>query len=82
VFAWTDREARKSVLPTSNAMNASSRTAPSAGVGSKPSRCHPLREMIRRARHDGCGGRAARVELLTGIEGASSPRVRYIVLEG
>jgi hypothetical protein len=27
-------------------------------------------------RHDGCGGRAGRVELLTGIEGASSPPIR------
>jgi hypothetical protein len=31
-------------------------------------------------RHDGCGGRAAKVELLTGIEGASSRPVRRIVL--
>jgi hypothetical protein len=31
-------------------------------------------------RHDGCGGRAGRVELLTGIEGASSRPVRRIVL--
>jgi hypothetical protein len=29
---------------------------------------------------DGCGGRAGRVELLTGIEGASSRPVRRIVL--
>jgi hypothetical protein len=33
--------------------------------------------------HDGCGGRAGRVELPTGIEGASSRPVRKIVvLEG
>jgi hypothetical protein len=31
-------------------------------------------------RHDGCGGRAARAELLTGIDGASSRLVRRIVL--
>ena len=31
-------------------------------------------------RHDGCGGRAGRVELLTGIEGASSRPVRKIML--
>jgi hypothetical protein len=29
---------------------------------------------------DGCGGRAGRVELLTGIEGVSSRPVRKIVL--
>jgi hypothetical protein len=33
-------------------------------------------------RHDGCGGRAGKVELLTGIEGASSRPVRRIVLVG
>ena len=27
--------------------------------------------IIARVRHDGCGGRPGRVELLTGIEGAS-----------
>jgi hypothetical protein len=31
-------------------------------------------------RTDGCGGRAGRVELLTGLEGASSRPVRRIVL--
>jgi hypothetical protein len=31
-------------------------------------------------RHDGCGGLAAKAELLTGIEGASSLRVLRIVL--
>jgi hypothetical protein len=39
----------------------------------------PLREIIARMRHDGCGGRAGKVELLTGIDGASRP-VRRIVL--
>ena len=29
----------------------------------------PLRDIIARMRHDGCGGRAGRVELLTGIGG-------------
>jgi hypothetical protein len=33
-----------------------------------------------RMRHDGCGGRTGRVELLTGIDGVSSRRVRKIVL--
>ena len=27
----------------------------------------PLREIIARMRHDGCGGRAGKVELLTGV---------------
>ena len=29
-----------------------------------------LREIIKRMRHDGCGGRAGKVELMTGIEGS------------
>jgi len=44
-------------------------------------RCRiPLRIFIARMRHDGCGGRAGRVELLTGIDGVSSRPVRRIVL--
>ena len=39
-----------------------------------------LRDIIARMRHDGCGGRAGKAELLTGIEGASSRPVRKIVL--
>jgi hypothetical protein len=35
-----------------------------------------IRDIIARMRHDGCGGRAGRVELLTGIEGASSRPMR------
>src|SRR5215472_14107971 len=31
-----------------------------------------LRDIIDKMRHDGCGGRAGKAELLTGIEGASS----------
>ena len=42
----------------------------------------PIRDIIDRMRHDGCGGRAGRVELLTGIEGVSSRPVRRIVLVG
>jgi hypothetical protein len=45
-----------------------------------PQRDMPLREIIWRMRHDGCGGGAGRAELLTGIEGASSRPVRKIVL--
>ena len=45
-----------------------------------PRRDLPLREIIKRARHDGCGGLAGKVELLTGIEGVSSRPVRKIVL--
>ena len=40
----------------------------------------PLRDLLAKLRHDGCGGRAGRAELLTGIEGASSRPVRKIVL--
>ena len=41
-----------------------------------------IRDIIDRMRHDGCGGRAGRAELLTGIEGVSSRPVRRIVLVG
>jgi hypothetical protein len=40
----------------------------------------PLRDIIAKMRHDGCGGWPGRVELLTGIEGASSRPARKIVL--
>jgi hypothetical protein len=41
-----------------------------------------LRDILARMRHDGCGGLAAKAELLTGIEGVSSRPVRRIVLIG
>jgi hypothetical protein len=40
----------------------------------------PLRALLARIHHDGCGGRPGRVELLTGIEAASSRPVRRIVV--
>ena len=39
-----------------------------------------LADILRRMRHDGCGGLAGKAELLTGIDGASSRPVRRIVL--
>jgi hypothetical protein len=39
-----------------------------------------IRDIIEKMRHDGCGGRAEKVELLSGIEGVSSQPVRKIVL--
>ena len=45
-----------------------------------PRRDPPLRTILDRVRHDGCGGRAGKAELLTGIEGASGRSVREIVL--
>jgi hypothetical protein len=42
----------------------------------------PLREIIKRARHDGCGGRAAKVELTTGIDGSSRPVGKIVLLDG
>jgi hypothetical protein len=36
--------------------------------------------LIARMRHDGCGGGAGRVELLTDVDGVSSRPVRRIVL--
>jgi hypothetical protein len=32
----------------------------------------PIRVLLHRMRHDGCGGCPGRVELLTGIDGVSS----------
>ena len=40
----------------------------------------PIRDLIAKLRHDGCGGLAGKAELLTGIESASSRPVRKIVL--
>jgi hypothetical protein len=40
----------------------------------------PIRDIIAPMRHDGCGGRTGKVELLTGIAGVSSRPVRRIVL--
>jgi hypothetical protein len=45
-----------------------------------PQRNMPIHDIIARMRHDGCGGRGGKVELITGIEGASSRPVRKIVL--
>jgi hypothetical protein len=42
----------------------------------------PIRVLHARARHEGCGGGAGRVELLTGVDGVSSRPVRRIVLRG
>jgi hypothetical protein len=42
----------------------------------------PIRDIIARMRHNGCGEWAGRVELLTGIEGVSSRPVRRIVMLG
>jgi hypothetical protein len=48
-----------------------------------PQRDMLIREIIKLMRHAGCGGRASKVELVSGIEGASSRPVRKIVvLEG
>ena len=41
-----------------------------------------LRILLSLLRHEGCGGRAGRAELITGIEGVSSRPVRRIVLLG
>ena len=40
----------------------------------------PIRAILAKMRHDGCGGRAGKAELITGIEGVSSRPVRKIVL--
>ena len=41
-----------------------------------------LRVLLARVRHEGCGGRALKAELLTGSEGVSSRPVQRIVLRG
>jgi hypothetical protein len=41
-----------------------------------------IRDILARMRHDGCGGRPGRVELVTSVDGASSRPVRRIVLLG
>jgi hypothetical protein len=40
-----------------------------------------IREILTHMRHDRCGGRPGRVELVTGVEGSSSRPVRRIVLQ-
>jgi hypothetical protein len=40
----------------------------------------PIRTILDKTRHDGCGGRPSRAELLSGIDGVSSRPVRRIVL--
>jgi hypothetical protein len=47
-----------------------------------PWRDRVLRDIVAHGRHDGCGGRVARSELLTSTEAASSGPVRRIVLGG
>ena len=46
-----------------------------------PQRALLLRDILDRMRHAGCGGRAGKAELLTGIEGASSRSGAEIVLQ-
>jgi hypothetical protein len=41
-----------------------------------------IRDILDRARHDSCGGRAGRAELLTGIEGSSRPVRRIVLRDG
>ena len=43
-------------------------------------RAPALQVLLSRMRHDGCGVRAGKAELLTGIEGVGSRPVRKIVL--
>ena len=40
----------------------------------------PIRAILAKMRHDGCGGRGGKAELLTGIEGVGGWAVRRIVL--
>jgi hypothetical protein len=38
-----------------------------------------IRDLLTRARHEGCGGRPAKTKLVTGVDGVSSRPVRRIV---
>jgi hypothetical protein len=40
----------------------------------------PIRDILARMRHDGCGGPPGKAELLTGIEGVSGRPVWKIML--
>jgi hypothetical protein len=51
-------------------------------TGADRQRTRGYLNILDRMRHDGCGGRAGRVELFTGIEGVSSRPGRRIVLVG
>jgi len=53
-------------------LNEAHMTAPRRGI--------VLRVLLNRMRHESCGGRPARAELLTGIDGVSTRPVRRIVL--
>jgi hypothetical protein len=41
-----------------------------------------IRDILDRMRRDGCGGRAGKMELITGIEGASRPVRRIVLISG
>jgi hypothetical protein len=47
-----------------------------------PQRDVLIRDILDRMRHDGCGGRAGRMELLTGIDGSSRPLRRIVLRDG
>jgi hypothetical protein len=42
----------------------------------------PIRDILDRMRHDGCGGRAGKAELLTEIDGSSRPVRRIVLRDG
>jgi hypothetical protein len=41
-----------------------------------------IRDILAKMRHDGCGGRPGRVELVTSIEGSSLPVRRIVLIDG
>jgi hypothetical protein len=47
-----------------------------AGLGDRR-----IGDLLARMRHDGCGGRPAFAELVTGIPGASRPVWRIVLIE-
>jgi hypothetical protein len=48
-----------------------------------PQRDMLIRDIVELMRHAGCGGRASKVELISGIEGTSSrPVQKLVVMEG
>jgi hypothetical protein len=64
---------------SSQCLTALVRPTPAPAVGWRD---RSLSDILKRMRHDGCGGLPGQAELLTGIDGVSSRPVRRIVLLG
>jgi hypothetical protein len=79
---WPSRSRRSRRGSCGLPATAAARTVWSARVTQQRGGDRALRDILKRMRHDGCGGLPGRAELLTGIEGASSRPVRKNGLMG